>query len=81
MRIKNQLDPGPAGLQAGSRDTAGATGYRDLALNLLVRSELARERRADWHVCEVRLMLIDFARLKCDEGHARYVKWRNSLGE
>ena len=81
MRIKNRLDPGPSVALEGPGDTAGATGYRDLALNLRVRSELARERRADWHVCEVRLMLIDFARLKRDEGHARYVQWRNSLGE
>ncbi len=32
------------------------------------------------HVCELQLQLLDFARIKSDSGHRRYVAWRNAMG-
>lgn len=55
-------------------------GYRDV--NLSVRFDTAATRRLGihLHVCEVQLMLIDFAVLKSDKGHKRYVGFRNARG-
>ena len=86
--VKNRMAPpdcaGTAGRGAGwlgwlAEDNA--TGYRDVAINLRVRSERARQLSLDWHVAEVQLLLISFQQIKSDHGHSRYVTWRNMRGE
>ena len=54
VRVKNRLDPGynPAG------------GYRDVCLNLRIKTEETTEMGADLHVCEVQLILHAFAEIK-----------------
>ncbi len=32
------------------------------------------------HVCELLLLLLPFAEVKCESGHARYVQYRNAMG-
>eukprot|EP00961_Rhodomonas_salina_P238321 3221285-Rhodomonas_salina.2 len=39
--------------------------------------ESTRRIGADWHVCEVQLVLREVALLKNNEGHKRYVDFRN----
>mmetsp|Transcript_65526 Transcript_65526/g.175685 ORF Transcript_65526/g.175685 Transcript_65526/m.175685 type:complete len:166 (-) Transcript_65526:221-718(-) len=73
MRIKNRMDPGD--------DGKGSAGYRDVAVNLCVVTEEARRLGVEGHVCEVLLLLESFARIKNDEGHQRYVQFRNLRGE
>jgi hypothetical protein len=57
------------------------TGYRDVAINLRVRSPQAMALSLHWHVAEVQLLLLPFLKVKSDHGHARYVEWRNIRGE
>ncbi len=59
----------------------GVSGYRDVAVNLRVVRGAAAQRGLAAHVCEVQLLLEGFARVKSDDGHARYVEWRNCRGE
>ncbi len=85
-RVKNRMHPpAPAGGEAAPGPAAGAgdnaTGYRDVAINLRVLTERARELSLDWHVAEVQLLLLSFQEIKSDHGHARYVRWRNLRGE
>ena len=56
VRVKNRLDAG--------YDARGTAGYRDVLLN--VRLETAETRRLglEGHVCEVQLVLRDFALLQ-----------------
>ncbi len=84
MRIKNRMrPPSAASLAAAGGKAFGPTdtGYRDVAVNLRVRTERARELSLSWHVAEVQLLLMSFMRIKSDQGHARYVQWRNMRGE
>jgi hypothetical protein len=37
--------------------------------------------RVTWPLGQVRLLLLGFARISNDQGHARYVRWRNGRGE
>uniref|UniRef100_A0A7S0HFA5 Uncharacterized protein n=1 Tax=Hanusia phi TaxID=3032 RepID=A0A7S0HFA5_9CRYP len=64
VRVKNRLDR--------RYDASATAGYRDVLLNLRFLS-------AKWYVCELQLILRDFAELKTDSGHSRYVSWRNAL--
>jgi len=54
---------------------------RDVALNVRIVSEEAIELALDTHVCEVQLILKHYAEMKSDEGHKRYVEFRNARAE
>lgn len=54
-------------------------GYRNVHLNLLLRSPLSELLGVDKHVFELQLQLEPFARCKSAGGHARYVAFRNVL--
>ncbi len=54
VRVKNRLDPG--------YNSAG--GYRDVCLNLRIKTEQTAVMGVDLHVCEVQLMLLAFAEIK-----------------
>lgn len=41
---------------------------------------MGREQGLAGHVCEVQLLLKPFAQTKSQQGHARYVVFRNALG-
>ena len=56
LRVKNRLDP--------RDDAAGSAGYRDVAVNLRVDSDEARQLGVEGHVCEVQLLLLPFAEIK-----------------
>jgi len=71
-RIKNRLDP-----TYNSDDTAG---YRDVCVNLRVVSSLAQALGVEIHMCEVQLLLREYAALRSADGHKRYVQGRNDRG-
>ena len=48
----------------GRNDGAATAGYRDVALNLRLRTAAAIELGVDAHVCEVQLLLRQFAEIK-----------------
>uniref|UniRef100_A0A7S0MQ86 Uncharacterized protein n=1 Tax=Cryptomonas curvata TaxID=233186 RepID=A0A7S0MQ86_9CRYP len=73
QRIKNRLD-----LEYNSSQSAG---YRDVVLNLQISNEQTATLGVDRHVCEVQLIHRIFADLKNNEGHCRYVEFRNLRGE
>ena len=92
LRIKNRMKPPQ---QDGSRAASSSrhaiyqddqlstcvTGYRDLAINLKLAGAQAETLSLKSHICEVQLLLIQFAYIKSDYGHSRYVNWRNCRGE
>ena len=56
MRINNRLHSG---------DSSGLTaGYRDVMLCLRISTDETRRLGIDTHVCEVQLVLVDFAKIK-----------------
>ena len=55
--------------------------YRDVCLNLELRTPDVVAAGAGGHVCEVQLMMLDVATVKTLEGHGRYVAFRNIRGE
>ena len=61
VRVKNRLD-----LSFNSTQSAG---YRDVALNLRLESELTCKLGIAGHVCEVQLLLKQFAELKVSGAH------------
>lgn len=71
--------PGPSGSAAPA--STSETGYRDVAVNLRVISPEAAALGLHWHVTEVQLLLRAFADVKAEDGHARYIRWRNLRGE
>jgi len=73
LRLKNRLDPGYNASQTG--------GYRDVALNLQIRTDLTRRLGVEDHICEVQLILKPFFGVRSDKGHSRYVYFRNLRGE
>jgi hypothetical protein len=73
LRIKNRLDP--------DYDASASGGYRDVNINLRLRTGAARRVGVDSHVCEVQLLLLDMALLKSSEGHQHYVSGRNLRGD
>mmetsp|Transcript_60146 Transcript_60146/g.159854 ORF Transcript_60146/g.159854 Transcript_60146/m.159854 type:complete len:757 (+) Transcript_60146:2012-4282(+) len=74
LRLKNRLDP--------SYDAARLSGgYRDIAINLRIVNAQTMDLGIDTHVCELQLLIRPFAELKSDEGHKRYVTFRNLRGE
>mmetsp|Transcript_37690 Transcript_37690/g.78939 ORF Transcript_37690/g.78939 Transcript_37690/m.78939 type:complete len:181 (+) Transcript_37690:1163-1705(+) len=58
-------------------DSTTTAGYRNIALNLVLRTPDTVLLGLDGHVCEVQLILVSFAEIKSDQGHARYVTWRD----
>jgi len=79
VRVKNRMDP-----DGNQKSCKVYAGYRDVALNLRFRTDEAETLGIDGHVCEVRLVFIDLARMMQGvEGlqrHERYVAYRNSKG-
>eukprot|EP00283_Hemiselmis_rufescens_P008550 CAMPEP_0173419262 /NCGR_PEP_ID=MMETSP1357-20121228/1178_1 /TAXON_ID=77926 /ORGANISM="Hemiselmis rufescens, Strain PCC563" /LENGTH=899 /DNA_ID=CAMNT_0014381885 /DNA_START=11 /DNA_END=2710 /DNA_ORIENTATION=- len=71
-RIKNRLSPDYRSEETG--------GYRDVCINLRVVNKDAFALGAELHMCEVQLILLDFANLRSSEGHKRYVRARNLGG-
>jgi len=63
VRIKNRLDMG--------YDSGESAGYRDVAINLWVCNSTTGRFGLDTHVCEVQLMLTQFASVKAEDGHKR----------
>jgi len=72
-RIKNRLHP--------DYNAKISAGYRDCLVNIRVVTESTCRMGIEGHVCEVQLLLRRFYELKSDEGHARYVIFRNFRGE
>ncbi|EKX46504.1 hypothetical protein GUITHDRAFT_152389 [Guillardia theta CCMP2712] len=72
-RIKNNLDP--------TADSVRSGGYRHVALNLRIASEETRREDTDWHICELQMVLRSFYLLRSERGHARYISFRNIMGE
>ena len=80
-RIKNRLDP--------EYKIATTHGYRDVNVNFrVIKSPLACHSEADWlrlglsqHVCEIQLVPIEYLRMKTEEGHKKYIMYRNMRAE
>ena len=72
-RVKNRMSP--------AYDPALSMGYRDVALNLRLSTPETRRLGCELHVCELQLLLRPFAVLRTEEGHRRYVRFRNIRGE
>lgn len=70
LSIKNRL--------SDEYDENLSAGYRDINLNIRFETEEARSLWVEYHVCELQLLLRQFAELKTDHGHKRYVKFRNA---
>lgn len=70
VRVKNRLS-----------DEGSSQGYRDIALNVRVVSDSTCRLGVEGHVCEVQLLMHSFYALKSDEGHKRYVTYRNLRAE
>jgi hypothetical protein len=73
LRVKNRY----------SRDFDARTtgGYRDVAVNLVIETQETLELGVNGHVCELQLLLVQFHRLKTEDGHKRYVEYRNLRAE
>ncbi len=56
LRIKNRLDP--------DYDSARSAGYRDVGMNLRIVMPETKELGVNTHVCELQLLLRQFAELK-----------------
>ncbi len=56
LRIKNRFD--------AAYDSNLSKGYRDVAINMCIRSRGTRDLGISTHVCELQLILISFAKLK-----------------
>eukprot|EP00961_Rhodomonas_salina_P278405 3761757-Rhodomonas_salina.2 len=72
VRVKNRMDP--------SYDSWSSAGYRDVSINLRISTAETRRLGVENHVMEIQLVLHEFASLRHDAGHARYVTWRNERG-
>uniref|UniRef100_A0A7S1DHM5 Uncharacterized protein n=2 Tax=Hemiselmis andersenii TaxID=464988 RepID=A0A7S1DHM5_HEMAN len=71
-RLKNRLSP--------DYDPEETEGYRDVCINLRIINKQAQGVGAELHICEVQLLLLEFAALKTFQGHQRYVSARNTRG-
>jgi hypothetical protein len=72
-RVKNSLRAG--------HDAAATAGYRMVMVNLSIATEAMRRVGADVHVCELQLLLREFAALKSESGHQRYRVFRDQRAE
>ena len=50
-------------------------------VNIRVVSDRAKQLGLSWHICELQLLLLDYAKIKSELGHSRYIQWRNTRGE
>lgn len=74
LQIKNRLTK--------KHNPLSSAGYRNVSLSLIIVDEYTMSRGIDAHVCELQLGLGPFEDLKYYlDGHARYVKFRNSRAE
>jgi len=73
VRVKNRLDP--------AYDSSLSLGYRDVAFNLRICTKEAFDLGVETHVCELQLIMETFAANKSDQGHTRYVEFRNARAE
>jgi len=71
LQIKNRL-----GTEYESNESAG---YRNVSISLIVVDDITTKRDLDAHVCELQLCLAAIENIKNNEGHRRYVKWRDTL--
>jgi hypothetical protein len=65
LRIKNKLDP--------AYNSAQSAGYRDVALNIRVATPEAKALGANAHVCELQLVLRQYAELKVNRAFNFFV--------
>jgi len=72
-RVKNRLHP--------DYNTKISAGYRDCLVNLRIVTDATCRMGIEGHVCEVQLILRKYWELKSEEGHKRYVVFRNFRGE
>mmetsp|Transcript_18400 Transcript_18400/g.28705 ORF Transcript_18400/g.28705 Transcript_18400/m.28705 type:complete len:536 (-) Transcript_18400:58-1665(-) len=63
LRLKNRLDPG--------FDSTKSSGYRDVQLNIRLKTQESLKQGVWWHIAELQLLIRSFAELKRDEGHRR----------
>jgi hypothetical protein len=61
LRVKNRLDI--------NYNSSKSAGYRDVALNLTLKSDAALANGLDTHVCEVQLMILSMYQLKVNTPH------------
>ena len=73
VRIKNRLST--------TYDPAHTAGYRDVSLNIRIVTEEAQSLGLSGHVCELQLILKEFFLLRSDDGHGRFVSFRNLRAE
>ena len=77
LRVKNRF--------ASTYDVKESCGYRDIQLNAVVTAQnfdaAEIELGLHEHICEIQLHLKPMYDLKNDEGHKRYVKFRNERAE
>jgi len=73
VRVKNRL--------SNSYDASLTAGYRDVAINYRVMIQSMCLLGAETHVCELQLILRQFAELKSDSGHRKYICYRNLRGQ
>jgi len=73
IRIKNRL--------ALDYNSHISCGYRDVGICLRIRKELTDKYAIDQHICELQLVLEQFAKLKTDDGHKNYIRYRDLRAE
>lgn len=72
LRMKNRFDPAAPQL---------STGYRDLNMNLRIKSAAATALGVHFFVTELQVMLTSFFELKAHAAHEDYEHWRNLMAE
>ncbi len=75
LRVKNHF-AAPAAGGVGP----GAGGYRDVSVHLRLAGPAAAAAGADLHTCELQLLLLAVARRRSEDGHRRYIAYRNAVG-
>eukprot|EP00747_Dinoflagellata_sp_TGD_P135367 gnl/TRDRNA2_/TRDRNA2_175457_c0_seq2.p1 gnl/TRDRNA2_/TRDRNA2_175457_c0~~gnl/TRDRNA2_/TRDRNA2_175457_c0_seq2.p1 ORF type:complete len:575 (+),score=63.10 gnl/TRDRNA2_/TRDRNA2_175457_c0_seq2:112-1836(+) len=71
--IKNRFD--------STYDASASAGYRDICLILQLIDNETKSAGCHLHMCEVQLHVQSLFSIKNDEGHARYIEWRNLRSE
>jgi len=69
LRVKNRMSP--------SYNSRESCGYRDVLINFCLNTPLTRQLGLSDHVCEAQIILKRFYEQKSDNGHKRYVVFRN----
>ena len=72
LRVKNRFTQAAAKMSAG---------YRDVSINLVIVTPETVSSGVSGHVCELQLLLEQFFRVKTEQGHLRYVDFRNRRAE